>query len=68
MKVSIKSMLYTHYNENVANSPRKEIYDQSSGSGKDGVIQKAFDKKRIGVNVSGKTVESWLKNVDIPFI
>ncbi|MBI0113527.1 MULTISPECIES: hypothetical protein [unclassified Gilliamella] len=68
MKVFIKSLLYVHYDENVANSPRKEIYDQSSGSGKDGVIQKTFDKKRIDVNVSGKTVESWLKNVDIPFI
>jgi len=56
----IKSLLYSTYFEDLANNPRKYFDDPNSE------ISNDFRKKGIRLP-SGKTVQSWINMVDIPF-
>lgn len=56
----IKSLLYIHYGNDVAESPRRFM------EGKDSVILDDFKNKGI-IPPSGKAVQDWLKFTEIPF-
>lgn len=68
IKLFLKALIYIHFGEEVANSPRKHIFDDSSCSGKNNIIGKEFEKNGIQINVSGKTLHEWFDNLDIEFI
>ncbi|WP_048736256.1 hypothetical protein [Necropsobacter massiliensis] len=63
----IKSLLFIHYGEQVAENPRPYIYDpNSSEKSKDGVIQKSFELSGLDKHLpSGRTLQNWIKSVDL---
>lgn len=54
----IKSLIAINYGDHVAESPRKYLEDTDSS------ISRAFQEKGIAIP-SGKTVSTWLKDIDI---
>lgn len=63
----IKSLLFIHYGEQVAENPRPYIYDpNSSEKSKDGVIQKSFELSGLDKHLpSGRTLQNWIKSVEL---
>ncbi|EPJ4044316.1 TPA: hypothetical protein U6I39_003176 [Klebsiella pneumoniae] len=57
----IKSLLWIHYGEDVANNPRQHLEAKSSGSG---VILSDFETYGLKAP-SGVTVDGWLKFIDV---
>lgn len=64
----IKSLLALIFGEEVAESPRKFIEEQSGGqirNYKNPIISREFEKAGIRLPISGKTLEKWVKNAEI---
>ncbi|MDP0025768.1 hypothetical protein Q7301_02425 [Glaesserella parasuis] len=63
----IKSLLYIHYGAEVAEKPRSHIYDPNmSEKSRDGKIQKDFELHGLAKHLpSGKTLENWLKGIEL---
>lgn len=63
----IKSLLYIHYGESVAENPRPHIYDPNdSQKGITGSIQIDFNEKGLNKHLpSGKTLLNWVKGIEL---
>lgn len=68
IKRFLKALIYIHFGAEVANSPRKQIFDDSSCSGKDDIIGKEFEKNGIKINITGKTLAEWINKTKLHFI
>ncbi|EQA13972.1 hypothetical protein ACM22J_08780 [Glaesserella parasuis] len=66
-KEFIKALLYIHYGAEVAEKPRSHIYDPNmSKKSRDGKIQKDFELHGLEKHLpSGKTLENWLKGIEL---
>ncbi|HDR1415266.1 TPA: FlxA-like family protein [Pasteurella multocida] len=63
----IKSLLYIHYGNEVAENPRPHIYDPNSGDkGMSGCIQVDFDRNGLAKHLpTGKTINGWVKTIEL---
>lgn len=64
----IKDLIYVCFGEDVAEHPRRHIAEEDSSQGikyAKGEIQKAFDLKGVKINITGRTLDSWIKDVPI---
>lgn len=66
-KEFIKALLHIHYGADVAEKPRLHIYDPNmSEKSRDGKIQKDFELHGLAKHLpSGKTLENWLKGIEL---
>lgn len=64
----IKDLIYVCFSEDVAENPRSHISEEDKTQGikyVNGEIQKAFDRKGVKINVTGRTLDSWIRDVPI---
>ncbi|QGM80710.1 hypothetical protein [Otariodibacter oris] len=63
----IKSLLYIHYGEKIAENPRPHVHDpNSSPISANGAIQRSFDENGLSKHLpTGKTLLNWVKGIEL---